>query len=331
MAKKFKKKKSSLKKDAEAIAKEFGESVLILDPDSADDVLVKGVPSFSTGSMALDLCLGTGGVPVGRIVEVFGPEAGGKTTLALHIVASCQKEGNLAAYIDAEHALDLRYAQKIGVDTAALLFSQPDSGEQALQLADKLCSKKQISVIVIDSVAALIPKAELEGEVGESKGGMALHARLMSQSLRRLNLKASKTKTLVIFINQIREKPGVMFGNPETTTGGNALKFYASVRLRISRSKSMKQGNKIVGFNTKVQVAKNKLSAPYKTANLQLLFSQGFDETFGIADALVTMNLCRKSKRGLKILFGDQKGEFLEEDSEELVEFAKEILDELKE
>jgi recombination protein RecA len=330
MAKKFKRKKNKLKSDAEAIAKEFGDSVLVLDPDSADEVLVKGVPSFSTGSMALDLCLGTGGVPVGRIVEVFGPEAGGKTTLALHIVAACQQEGKLAAYIDAEHALDLQYAKKIGVDTSALLFSQPDNGEQALQLADKFCSKKKIKVVVVDSVAALIPKAELEGEIGETKGGMALHARLMSQSLRRLNLKASKSNTLVIFINQIREKPGVMFGNPETTTGGNALKFYASTRLRISRSKSIKKGTKIIGFNTKVQVAKNKLSAPYRTANLQLLFSQGFEEDFGVADALVTMNLCSKSKRGLKILFGDQKGEFLEEDSEELVEFAQEILEDLK-
>ena len=251
------------------------------------------VEVIPTGSIALDVALGIGGLPRGRIVEIYGPESSGKTSLALHAVASAQKLGGIAAFIDAEHALDPDYAQKLGVDTEALLVSQPDTGEQALEIADMLIRSGAIDVVVIDSVAALVPKAEIEGEMGDSHVG--LQARLMSQALRKITGALSQTKTTAIFINQLREKVGVMFGSPETTTGGKALKFYASVRLDVRRIETLKDGTEAVGNRTRVKVAKNKVSPPFKVAEFDILYGIGISREGGLIDLGVEQGIVRKA------------------------------------
>ncbi len=254
---------------------------------------VSDVTSISTGSLGLDIALGIGGLPKGRIIEIYGPESSGKTTLALHVVAEAQKLGGTCAFVDAEHALDPVYARKLGVDTDSLIISQPDAGEQALEIADTLVRSGAIDVIVIDSVAALVPKAELEGEMGDSH--MGLQARLMSQALRKLTGSVSKTNCMVIFINQIRQKIGIMFGNPETTTGGNALKFYASIRLDIRRIGSLKDRDEVVGNQTRVKVVKNKLAPPFKVVEFDIMYGEGISKTGELIDLGVKANLIEKS------------------------------------
>jgi recombination protein RecA len=272
------------------IEKQYGKgSIMRL---GSKDVLVP-VSVIPTGSLSLDAALGVGGLPRGRVIEIFGPESGGKTTLALHVIAEAQRMGGQAAFIDAEHALDPSYARKLGVDTDNLLVSQPDNGEQALEIAEALIRTASVDIVVVDSVAALVPKAELEGEMGEPQ--MGLQARLMSQALRKLTAIVSKSKTCLIFINQIRDKIGVMFGNPETTTGGRALKFYASMRIDVRRVQSIKEGERVVGSRTRAKVVKNKVAAPFRQAEFDILYGEGVSREGDLLDLGVEMNVLEKS------------------------------------
>jgi recombination protein RecA len=285
---------------------------------------ISDVPVIPTGSLGLDLALGIGGVPRGRVVEIYGPESGGKTTLALHIVAEAQKQGGLAAFIDAEHALDVTYARKIGVNTDDLLISQPDSGEQALEIAETLVRSGALDVLVVDSVAALVPKAELEGEMGDAQ--MGLQARLMSQALRKLTGSISRSKTTVIFINQLRMKIGVFFGSPETTTGGNALKFYSSLRLDIRKVTAIKQGQDVIGMRTRVKVVKNKMAPPFRETEFDIIFGEGISREGDILDLAADNNIVEKS--GAWYSF---KGERLGQGRDNTKNFLKENPDMLKE
>jgi len=310
------------------IEKQFGKgSIMRL----GEGEVIEDIQVVSTGSLGLDIALGVGGLPRGRVVEIYGPESSGKTTLTLQVIAEMQKLGGTAAFIDAEHALDIQYAQKLGVNLQELLISQPDTGEQALEIVDALVRSGSIDLIVIDSVAALTPKAELEGEMGDSLPG--LQARLMSQALRKLTATIKKTNTMVIFINQIRMKIGVMFGNPETTTGGNALKFYASVRLDIRRTGNIKKGEEVIGSETKVKVVKNKVAPPFKTAEFDILYGEGISREGEIIDMGVEARLLDKSGawyayNGEKIGQGkDNAREFLRENPQ----LAQEIENKVRE
>jgi len=296
------------------IEKDFGKGSIMKLGEAAAKMNVEVIP---TGALALDIALGVGGVPRGRVVEIYGPESSGKTTVALHMIAQAQKMGGFAAFIDAEHALDPAYAKNLGVDIDNLLISQPDHGEQALEIADALVRSGAIDIIVIDSVAALVPKAEIEGEMGDSHVG--LQARLMSQALRKLTGIISKSRTTAIFINQIREKVGVMFGNPETTTGGRALKFYATIRLEVRKTESLKQGNDIVGSRTRVKVVKNKVAPPFKQADFDIMYGEGISREGSLVDMGTELEIISKS--GAWYSFGSHR---LGQGRENVKEFLKE-------
>ena len=284
------------------------------------------VETIPTGSLSLDIALGLGGIPKGRVIEVYGPESSGKTTLAIHAIAQAQKQGGIAAMIDAEHAFDRSYAKALGVNLDTLLISQPDNGEQALEIADNLIRSGAIDIIVIDSVAALTPKAEIEGEMGDNKVG--LQARLMSQALRKLTANISKTNTCCIFINQLREKIGIMFGNPETTTGGNALKFYASVRIDVRRTTQIKDGEEALGNRTKVKVVKNKMAPPFKKAEFDIVYGEGISHTGEIVDLGVEYGIINKS--GSWFSYGDQKLAQGREATKQLIADNAELSDEIE-
>ncbi|RLC38594.1 recombinase RecA [Candidatus Falkowbacteria bacterium] len=314
----------------EQIREKFGEGSIM----KFGDAIKSDVDAVPTGCLSLDIALGIGGVPRGRIIEIFGPEASGKTTLAQHIVAEVQKLGGIAAFIDAEHALDPDYAAKIGVNIKEMLISQPDTGEQALEILETLVRSNAVDVVVIDSVAALVPRKEIEGEMGDSH--MGLQARLMSQALRKLTGIVSKTKTVVIFINQIRHKIGVFFGNPEVTTGGNALKFYSSVRIEVRRSAQIKQADKIIGNRVKTKVVKNKVAAPFRTCEFDIMYNEGISIAGDLLDTGVVYNVINKS--GNSYSFGEIKlgvgrenaKRFLRTDKKLMKEIRKKILSEIK-
>ncbi len=304
------------------IEKDFGKGTIMKLGDQA----IADVQTISTGSIGLDAALVIGGLPRGRVIEIYGPEASGKTTLAIHAIAEAQKNGGIAAIIDAEHTFDRVYAGKLGVDVENLLISQPDNGEQALEIADNLIRSGALDIIVIDSVAALTPKAEIEGEMGDSK--MGLQARLMSQALRKLTANISKTNTSCIFINQLREKIGVMFGNPETTTGGNALKFYATVRIDIRRLSQLKEGDEVVGNRTRVKIVKNKLAPPFKKAEFDILYGEGISQLGEIIDLGTDFNIIKKS--GSWFSYGETRIGQGRDAVKQILKDNPELFDELK-
>lgn len=323
--------KNKLVDDAiDQIRKKFGEGSIM----RLGDAKKMNVESIPTGSISLDIALGIGGIPKGRIIEIYGPESSGKTTVTLHIIAECQKRGGVAAFIDAEHALDPEYAKKIGVKINDLFISQPDNGEQALEIVDALVRSNSVDIIVVDSVAALTPRAEIEGEMGDSH--MGLQARLMSQALRKLTGIISKSNTTIIFINQIRMKIGVMFGNPETTTGGNALKFYSSVRMDIRRKEQIKDGDKVIGNHTVVKVVKNKVAPPFQMAEFDIMYNQGISRVADLLNAGVKYNIVQKagtwfSYNGQKLGQGvEASKKFLEENPKMILEIQKQIREAIK-
>jgi recombination protein RecA len=304
------------------IEKDFGKGTIMKLGDHA----IENIQVISSGSIGLDAALGIGGFPRGRVIEIYGPEASGKTTLAIHAIAEAQKNGGIAAIIDAEHTFDRNYAEKLGVDVENLLISQPDNGEQALEITDNLIRSGALDIVVIDSVAALTPKAEIEGEMGDSK--MGLQARLMSQALRKLTANISKTNTSCVFINQLRDKIGVMFGNPETTTGGNALKFYASVRVDIRRTNQLKEGEEIIGNRTRVKIVKNKLAPPFKKADFDILYGEGISQLGEIVDLGVDFDIIKKS--GSWFSYGDTKLGQGRDAVKQIIRDNPELYDELK-
>lgn len=313
----------ALQTTIEKLDKTYGKGTVM----RLSDAKVLDIPVISTGSLGLDLALGIGGVPRGRVVEIYGPESSGKTTIAMHCIAEAQKKGGLAAFVDAEHAFDRSYAEKLGIDTGNLLIAQPDNGEQALEIAEHLISSGAIDIIVIDSVAALVPKAEIEGDMGDSKVG--LQARLMSQALRKLTGIINKTSCCCIFINQLREKIGVMFGNPETTTGGNALKFYASVRLDIRRAGQIKEGaDSITGNRTRVKVVKNKLAPPFKVVEFDIMYGEGISKVGEVLDLAVELEIVKKS--GSWFSYGTNRLGQGRDAVKEILKDNPELLDELE-